>query len=244
MFRCVKRFLLQDIGVGIVYNLTIAKPYNTIGVLLGQFWIVCDHDDQPILGDLFQKIHHLDAGIRVQGARRFIRQKNIWIIDQGAGNGHALHLSTGHLVGFFMQLLTQTHLFQRGDGPFTAFRSGDAGNGQRQLYIGQHGLMRDQVITLKHKSNRMIAVGVPVPVFILLGRDLIDQITAVITIQSADDIEQRCLTGTTGAQDGYKLIIPQVQADIVQSFLHQITGHILLTYIFDLQHANKLLPFC
>ena len=49
--------------------------------------------------------------------------------------------------------------------------------------------MRNQIITLEDKSDRMISVGIPVAVFVFFrGNPVDDQISAVVTIQSADDI--------------------------------------------------------
>ena len=57
--------------------------------------------------------------------------------------------------------------------------------------------MRDQVIALEHKADRMVAVGVPVPVIIFPCRDSVyDQISVVIAIKTADNIQQCCLSGT------------------------------------------------
>ena len=69
--------------------------------------------------------------------------------------------------------------------------------------------MGDQVIGLKHESNGMVPVRIPVLVFIIFGRNFVDdQISAVVLIQTADNVEQCCFSGTAGAQDCNKLIIP------------------------------------
>ena len=58
-----------------------------------------------------------------------------------------------------------------------------------KLYIGKDRLMRDQIITLKHKTDRVIPIRIPVPVFVFLRRNPVyDQVSAVIPVQSSDDI--------------------------------------------------------
>ena len=52
--------------------------------------------------------------------------------------------------------------------------------------------MRDQIIALKDKTDRMIAIRIPITVLEMLGRSMIDQqIAAGVMIQAADDIQQR-----------------------------------------------------
>ena len=59
--------------------------------------------------------------------------------------------------------------------------------------------MRDQIVTLEYKTNRMITVRIPVSVLIFFCRNAIDdQISAVITVQSSDNIQKRSFTRTTG----------------------------------------------
>ena len=41
----------------------------------------------------------------IQSARRLVAQKDFRVIDQSSCNGHSLHLSAGHLVGLFVQLI-------------------------------------------------------------------------------------------------------------------------------------------
>ena len=49
--------------------------------------------------------------------------------------------------------------------------------------------MRDQVIGLEDKTDRVVAVGVPVAILVVSGGDVIDyQITFIISVQSADYI--------------------------------------------------------
>ena len=65
--------------------------------------------------------------------------------------------------------------------------------------------MRDQVIALKDKADRMIAVIVPVLVLeILRGSSIDEQISAGILIQPADDVEHGRLAASALSQDGNK----------------------------------------
>ena len=107
-----------------------------------------------------------------------------------------------------MDLLAQPHLFQRLLRPFLTLRPADAGDRKRQFHICQNGLMRDQIVTLKHEADRMVPIGIPVPVFIFFCRDPVDdQVSAVIAVQSANNIQKRRLSRTAWAQNGDEFII-------------------------------------
>ena len=91
--------------------------------------------------------------------------------------------------------------------------------------------MGDQVIALEHETNGVVAVGVPVAVGVLLGGDAVDdQVTAIIAVKAANDVEQCGFAGAAGAQDGDKLIVTEVQADIVEGDLFQIACFVFLPF--------------
>lgn len=57
--------------------------------------------------------------------------------------------------------------------------------------------MRDQVVALEDKADRVVPVGIPVAVLILFrGNAVDDQIAAVVAVEAADDIQKRRLSGT------------------------------------------------
>ena len=66
-----------------------------------------------------------------------------------------------------MKLFPQPHFFQRLNCPLPSFCLSDSGNGQGEFYIRQYGLVRNQIVTLKYESYRMVPVRIPVSVFIL-----------------------------------------------------------------------------
>ena len=71
--------------------------------------------------------------------------------------------------------------------------------------------MGDQIIALEYKTDRVVAVGIPVSVLIFFRGDPVDdQIPAVIAVQPAYDIKERRLTRAARSQDRDKLIVSQV----------------------------------
>ena len=148
-----------------------------------------DHDNELVLGHFLQQFHDLHRSIRIQSAGRFISQKDIRVVYQRAGNGHALHLPAGHLIGLLVQLIPKSHFFQRILCAGPTFRRADTGESQGKLHIGQNGLVRDQVIGLKNKAHRMISIGIPIAVAKVLGRLSVDhKVAGAVLIESADDV--------------------------------------------------------
>ncbi len=88
-----------------------------------------------------------------------------------------------------MDLFAQTHLPQRFFRTLAPFVAGHPGDGKRDLHVGEDALLRDQIVTLEHEADRVVAVGVPVPIRIFFrGNPVNDQVAFIITIQSADDV--------------------------------------------------------
>ena len=232
---------IQKERVGVTDDFAVLDPDDPVGILFRQFRVVGDHHHQTVPGHFLQQFHDLHAGFRVQRAGGFIGQQNIRIVDQGTGNGHTLHLAAGHLVGLFVELIAQAHVLQSLRCPAAALFFGDAGDGQGQFHVGKDGLMGNQIVALEHETDGVVAIGIPVPIRILLRGNTVDhQITAVVPVQTADDVQQCGLAGTAGAKNRHELIVPKIQTDPGQSRLDQLTGDIGFFDVHDLQHGCHL----
>ena len=225
-------------GVGVGADDAVLQLDDAGGVLVGQLRVVGDHDDEAVFGHFLQQLHDLDAGLAVQCAGGLVGQQDVRVVDEGAGDGHPLHLAAGHLGGVLVQLVAQTHFLQCLGGPAAALGTRYAGDGQCQLHVGQHGLVGDEVVALEHKADGVVAVGVPVAVGVLFGGDAVDdEVAAVVPVQTADDVQQGGLAGAAGAKDGDELAVAEVQADLVKGCLDQVAGLVLLVDLFELKHG-------
>ena len=151
-----------------------------------------DHDDQTVACNILEQVHDLHGRRRVQSAGRLVGQHNLGIIDQGAGNGHALHLTARKLARALVNVLAQTDFLQRLARTLAALGMPHARERKRQLHVFQNGLMRNEVIALEHKADAIVAVGIPIAIVKVLGRNTVDQqVARVKVIQSADNVEHR-----------------------------------------------------
>ena len=153
-------------GHGVRDDLTVFQVDDPGRVLVREVRVMGDHDDEAVFGHLFQKVHDLHRGLRVEGAGGLVGQDNVRVVDEGTGNGDTLHLSAGKLVRLLVGLVPEADFLQRLFRAGLPFRGGHVRDGQRQFDVGKHALMRDEVVVLEHEPDRMVAVGVPVLVLV------------------------------------------------------------------------------
>ena len=226
------------IRIAVIRDASVLQTDDASGILLGELRVVGHHDDQPVFGDLLQQLHNLDRGLGVQRARRFVRQQDIRVVHQGAGDGDALHLAAGHLVRLLLKLIPEPDFAQGFLRPAAALGMRHARDRQRQLHIRQNRLVGDQVIGLKDKSDGVVAVGVPVGVRELSGGASVDnQISRAEAVQTPDDVQQCRLTAARVAQDRDKLTLSEFKIDSLERMHLGVGDHIVFFDVPQLQHA-------
>ena len=95
-------------------------------------------------------------------------------------------MSARQLVGQFVELIAQPHLLQSFDGAFAFFFLAHAGKSESQFDVAQHSLVRYQIVALKDKPYRVVAVIVPVGIFVLYGGNAVYyQIARGVLVEAA-----------------------------------------------------------
>ena len=121
-----------------------------------------------------------------------------------------------------MHMIFQPDFSQSFGGLLHALPPEHAADGQRQLHVGQNGLVGDQVVALEHKAHGVVAVGVPVPAAVSAGgHPVYDKVAFVVPVQPADNIQQRGLARAALTQNSHELAVPEIQRDPVQGLLYQ-----------------------
>ena len=93
--------------------------------------------------------------------------------------------------------------------------------------------MRNEVVGLKNKAYRVVAVSVPVAVGVLFGRSAVYYKVAVcVLIQTADDIQQRCFAAAGVAEHGDKLGFSELKIDPLERMHSLVADSIVLGYAF------------
>ena len=226
------------VRIAVVGNESVLEPDDAAGVCGGDLRIVRDHDDELVLRDLLQDLHDLHGGLGIECARRLVRQQDIGIVDQRAGNGDALHLAAGHLARLFVELISEPDLLQRLDGASAPFGRSDAREGQRKLDVGQDVLMRDQVVGLENEADGVVAVGVPVRVCKAPGGLVVDdQVARAVVVEPADDVQQRRLAAAGVAEDRHKFVLAELQIHALERVHGRLSDDIVLFDPAQFQHG-------
>ena len=114
---------------------------------------------------------------------------------------------------------------------------------ERQLHVFQNGLMRNEVIALEHKADAVVAVGIPIAIVKVFGRNTVDQqVTGIEMIESTDNVEHRGFTRARGTQNGHELVIAKRQAHAVERHLRKRLRNVPFANTFELQHGRQPLP--
>ncbi len=89
--------------------------------IVGDIGVVGHEDDGSALGvELLEEDENLETGSCVEVTRCLIGENHGRVVDQGAGYGHTLHLSTRHLVALVIESLAQSYSLQGFDGTLLA----------------------------------------------------------------------------------------------------------------------------
>ena len=77
--------------------------------------IVRDHDHCNLLShvEIDEDLHDDVSAASVQITSRFVKEKNLGLVRNGAGNSYSLLLSTGQLVGEVVHSLLQTDILEK-----------------------------------------------------------------------------------------------------------------------------------
>ena len=229
-------------GIGILNHLSVQEADDTRGILLGELRVMRYHNNQALLGDLADQIHDLHAGLRIQSTRRLIGQKDLGVVYECARNRNTLALSARKLVGALIIFSGKTNAVKRILRPSAALISGNARDRQCELHVFENGLMGDQVIALEDKANAMVTVNVPISVLKGARASSADgKIARRIVIQSSDDVQQRGLSASGGAEDRNELVLTEAKRHSAKRFHLLRCSHINLSYVFQFQHFIFLL---
>ena len=193
----------------------VGKLNDPVGIALGKIAVVGNNKHQFLPGKRLQGVKDLLAGVGIQRAGRLVGHDDLRLLDQCAGNGHALFLAAGQLVGLPVGKGKQIHL--REDlvdlvrGRFFALQF------QRQRDIRADRKLIQHVVFLEDEADEGVPVGVKIRSAEILGRlALDDKLARIVAVQPADDIEQGGFAAARFTQDKHHARFRERNAHIVQ----------------------------
>ena len=196
--------------------------------MLGNIGFVGDQNNRIALAvQVFHEFHNFIAGLRIQVAGRLVGQDDGWIIDQGAGNGDALALSAGKLIGLVVHAFAQIDGGKRGLGALNAFVRGRAAIDQGQLHVVQSRGAREQIERLKYEADFFIADAREFVVIEFADQIAVEPVTALgRRVEAADQVHERGLAGARGTHDGNIFAAIDAQVHSAQR-VHLLCSHLV-----------------
>ncbi len=120
-------------------------------------FVVRDQDDRiPVPVQLLQEIQELMARLRIERARRLVRQDDRRAAGQRARDGYPLLLAAGELRGEMMHFVRKADALQNGLRGFDALVRRHAGVQKRQLDVFKDVQLRDQIVLLENEADFFI----------------------------------------------------------------------------------------
>ena len=172
-----------------------------------------DDDCSALLVQLTEQVEHDLLIPLIEIAGRLVGENQLRVVDERAGDAHALLLTAGQLAGQVMRTLLQPHSFQR----FHRLLLID----YRMVVLRHHHVlhrrqMRHEVKLLEHESDHVLAhIGELAGVQILQPAAFEHDGTLRRRIHAADHVHQRGFAGTGRADNRQPLPLRNGQTQVV-----------------------------
>ncbi len=123
----------------------------------------------------------------------------------------------------------------------TALATRCTGKQQSHLHIGDNALVRNKVVALEYKTNRVIAICVPVAVAVTArGASVNYQVTLGVLVKAANDVEQRGFAAARLTKDAYKLLVSKRNRDALERRNHRIARNVVFSDSLEFKHVGIL----
>ena len=159
--------------------------------------------------------HHHLAAAGIERAGGLVGQDDFAAVHQRAGNGHALLLAAGELVGAVVFFAFQAQISQKLSSAFIPLFLIHAGIHGGQRHVFARAQCAQQVVALENKAEFAPAQRGQLVAAHLRSFHAVDLIRAGSgTIETADDVHQRGFAGAGLADDGNEIAFLNGEADV------------------------------
>jgi len=181
----------------------ISESDNPFGVG-GKVCCVGDHNDGlALMMKFLEEFHNFTSGDRVEIPSRFIREDNLWVIEECSGDSDALLLSSRELSGHTGKLITQAEAIHKGFCTIKTLSRVEPGVDSWKCYVFERIKAREEIELLEYETDFAIAnIG---------ERLIISEVRYIVSleqecatgegIEESDDIEKRGLARSTLAHE-------------------------------------------
>src|ERR1700737_1893660 len=172
----------------------------------------------PMAVQLLEKLEHLGAGLRVEGARRFVCEEDSWIVGQRSRDRAPLPLPAGEHGRENVGLLRYADALEQLQRPLTASLARDARVEKRELDVASDRGLGQEVVVLEDEADLLVADLRELPTRQALNRLAVQEVASLRGgVEAAQDRHQRGLPGTRRADQRDELAARDRQVDPAQS---------------------------
>ena len=164
--------------------------------------------------DLLQLLLHILAQLQIQGGQRLVQQQHLGLAHQSPGDGYPLLLPAGKAGDAAVLKAGEGNQGEHIPHLLLDFRFGHLLLPQGEGHVLKHVQMGEQGIALEHGVHVALVGGHIVDV---LPHE--DNVPLIGALKPADEPQGGCLAAAGGTQQGEKLIVIDVQTDVVQHYL-------------------------
>jgi len=179
---------------------------------------VSDHDDgHAELGSEFaEKGEDGFAGGGVEVASGFVGEKNLRVIDEGAGDGNALLFAAGEFGGAMAEAVREANALKGFADAGGAFGAIDFGEAEREFDVFFEGHAREEIEGLEDHADGVAAVagefdGREGGNVLAEGEDG----AGGGAVEPGDEVEQSGFAGAGGAEEGEEFVFGDGEGDFV-----------------------------
>ena len=199
-----------------------------------------DDDDRNALlaASVLQQLQDLLAGFIVKCARGLVAQKQLGVLCQCAGNGHALLLAARKLRGEVGEALTQANLAKRLLG-IERIRA----DLRRKLNIFERRQVGDQIVELEDKAD--VGAAVFHELRLVSGAHIAPvhrHGAGSRRIHAAQNVERRGLAGTRSTQNDGELAALDRKARAVECVNAGVALAVCLDDVFEFDISHRSVP--
>ena len=201
----------------------------------GDFIAVGDEDDGFAVGvELVEEVEDFEAGLGIEVAGGFVGEDEERVVDEGAGDGDALLLAAGELLGAVVEAMAEADELREGDAVFVAVGEIAALVKERDVDVLDDRELVDEVVGLEDEAERAAAEGGELVV--VHGGDVLaaEKIFAGGgAVEAAEDVEESRFARTRRAHDGDVGAGFDDEADAAQGVNLDVTHRVGFVEVLD-----------
>ena len=227
---------------GVANNDAVAQDEVAFAVAGHVEFVGDHHDGDALIVEFLKNPHHLNGSFGIEIAGGFVGKEDLRLIDEAAGDGDALLLAAGELVGHVVGAIGEADNLQAVHGAFAnlvgrGFAVAAVEHGEFDVFEG--GGAREEVKTLEDEAQLLVAeIGQFVAVE-SVDVDAVEQVGAFgLPVEAAEHVHEGRLAGATRAHEGDEFTALDVETDAADGMDGHFPGLVDFVDVLDLDDGR------